>query len=355
MTNQSSTAAATATTEQSLPPQAFLTQIAFNHVVTQALYVAARLGIADLVAAGPRPVSELAAATNVNERALYRVLRSLASVGVFAETDSKVFALTPYAELLRADVHNSMRDNVIFMGEEWHWRVIGNMLYSVQTGKPAWSQTHGAEVFDYFAANPEQAEIFNRAMTGMSVATAPAVVEAYDFSGSKRLVDIAGGHGYMLAHVLKANPNLKGILFDIPSVINGAGAIFDTEGVRERVEQVAGDFFASIPEGADAYMMKSIIHDWDDERALKILKNIQKVLPRDGRVLLIELVIPEDNRPHFGKLLDLEMLCSPGGIERTENEFRELLAAAGLRLTRIVQTKSPFSVIEAVKEQEEQG
>src|SRR5207253_5143599 len=173
----------------------------------------------------------------------YRVVRSLASVGVFKETGPKVFALTPYADALRSGVPGSMRNNVIFMGEEWHWRVFGNMLYSVQTGKPAWGQTHGAEVFDYFAANPEQAEIFNRAMTGMSVATAPAVAEAYDFSGIKTLADIAGGHGYMLAHVLKAHPNIKGILFDIPSVIGGAGAILDKEGVGERVEQVAGDFF----------------------------------------------------------------------------------------------------------------
>jgi ubiquinone/menaquinone biosynthesis C-methylase UbiE len=350
MTNQSSTAAATATTEQAPAPQAFLTQIAFSHVVTQALYVAAKLGIADLIAAGPRPVSELAAETNTNERALYRVLRSLASVGVFKETDSKVFALTPYAEALRSDVPGSMRNNVIFMGEEWHWRVFGNMLYSVQTGKPAWSQTHGAEVFDYFEANPAHAEIFNRAMTGMSVGTAPAVVEAYDFSGTKTVADIAGGHGYMLAHVLKANPNIKGILFDIPSVIGGAGALLDKEGVGERVEQVAGDFFAAVPEGADTYMTKSIIHDWDDERAVKILKNIQKVLPAEGRVLLVEMVVPENNEPHFSKLLDLEMLCSPGGVERTESEFRELLAAAGLRLTRVIPTKSPFSVIEAVKE-----
>ena len=352
MTNQNSSAAtAPATTEQVLPPQAFLTQMAFAHVVTQALYVAAKLGVADLIADGARPVSELAAETKTNERALYRVLRSLASVGVFKETDPKVFALTPYADALRADVPGSMRNNVIFMGAEWHWRVLGNMLYSVQTGKPAWGHTHGVEVFEFFNANPEAAEIFNRAMTGMSVGTAAAVVEAYDFSGTKTLADIAGGHGYMLAHVLKGNPNIKGILFDMPSVIAGAQAILDKEGVAERVEQVAGDFFASVPEGADTYMTKSIIHDWDDERAVKILKNIQKVLPGDGRLLLVELVVPESDEPHFSKLLDLEMLCSPGGQERTESEFRELLAAAGLRLTRIIPTKSPYSVIEAVKEQ----
>src|ERR1043165_2756125 len=168
--------------------------MAFAHVVTQALYVAAKLGVADLIADGARPVSELAAETKTNERALYRVLRSLASVGVFKETDPKVFALTPYADALRADVPGSMRNNVIFMGAEWHWRVLGNMLYSVQTGKPAWGHTHGVEVFEFFNANPEAAEIFNRAMTGMSVGTAAAGAHASVFSGTKVLADIGGGH-----------------------------------------------------------------------------------------------------------------------------------------------------------------
>jgi hypothetical protein len=244
-----------------------------------------------------------------------------------------------------------MRNGAIFMGEEWHWRVWGDMLYSVETGKPAWGHVHGAEVFDYFAQNPRQAEIFNNAMTDMSAATAPVVVEAYDFSGIKRLTDIAGGHGYLLAQVLKINPEMKGVLFDMPSVINGAGALLEEEGVAERVEKVSGDFFSSVPEGADAYMMKHIIHDWDDERAIKILQNIRQMMADDGKVLIIETVVPEGNEPHYSKLLDLEMLASPGGIERTAAEYRDLLAAAGLRLTRIIPTRSPFSIVEAVKEQ----
>ena len=343
-------AAAVATGAQPMPPEAFLTQLAFGAMMTQALYVAARLGVADLLVAKPQTVSELAAATKTHERSLSRLLRSLASVGIFEEIEPKVFANTPYSESLRSDAPNSMRNGAIFMGEEWHWRVWGNMLYSVQTGKPAWGHVHGAEVFDYLAENPGQAEIFNNAMTDMSVATAPAIVEAYDFSGIKTLTDIAGGHGYMLAQILRANPTMKGILFDVPPVIAGAGALLEKEGVSERVEKVSGDFFAAVPEKSDAYLMKHIIHDWDDERATKILQNINQAMSEDGKVLIVEVVVPEGNEPHYSKLLDLEMLVSPGGVERTAREYSELLAAAGLRLTRIVPTKSPFSIVEGVRE-----
>ena len=336
-------------TAQTQPPEAFLMQLAFGALMTQALYVAAKLGVADLLAEKSRPVAELAAATGTDERALYRVLRSLSGVGVFRETDPKVFAITPLAEPLRSDAPASVRNGMIFMGEGWHWNVWGELLHSVRTGKPAWGHVHGAEVFDYFAVNPEQAEIFNRAMTDMSAATAPAVVEAYDFSGVATLADIAGGHGYLLAQVLKAHPGMRGILFDVPPVIAGAEAVLEREGVAGRVEKVAGDFFAAVPPGADAYLMKHIIHDWDDERAVRILANIRAAMPAAGRVLIVETVVPEGNEPHYAKLLDLEMLVSPGGLERTAAEYRALLAAAGLRLSRVVPTSSPYSIIEAVR------
>ena len=350
MSTQNTAAAKADVAAQPMPPEAFLTQMAFGALMTQALYVIAKLEVADLLAARPQTVKELAAATKTNERALYRVLRSLASVGVFEETEPKVFSLTPIGEVLRKDAPNSIRNGAIFMGEEWHWRVWGNLLYSVKTGKPAWGHVHGAEVFDYFAANSEQAEIFNNAMTDMSVVTTPAVIEAYDFSGLQTVTDIAGGHGYMLAQILKANPNIKGILFDVPPVIAGAGRLLEEEGVSARVEKVSGDFFSSVPAGADAYIMKHIIHDWDDERATKILQNINASMSPEGKVLIVEVVVPEGNEPHYSKLLDLEMLASPGGLERTAEEYRELLAAAGLRLTRIIPTKSPFSIIEGVRD-----
>lgn len=336
--------------QQEPPPEAFIIEMAFGALMTQALYVAAKLGLADLLAGGARTVGELAAETATHERALYRVLRSLAGAGVFEEVAPKTFALTPRAETLRTDAPNSMRGGAIFMGEEWHWRVWGDMLHSVRTGGPAWGHVHnGAEVFDYFAQNPAHAEIFNGAMTDMSVGTAPVVVEAYDFSGFGTICDVAGGHGYLLAQVLKATPGAQGILFDVPPVVAGADALLDSEGVAARVEKISGDFFVSVPAGADAYMMKHIIHDWDDARATQILRNIREAMPEHAKVLIVETVVPESDEPHYSKLLDLEMLVSPGGAERTASEYRELLAAAGLRLTRIVSTKSPFSIVEAVR------
>ncbi len=333
---------------QAMPPEAFLTEVAFGALMSQALYVAARLAIADLLAEKPQSVEQLAAATETHERSLYRVLRSLSSIGVFEEVGPKVFALTPVGEALRSDAPNSVRNGIIFMGEEWHWRVWGNLIHSVKTGGTAWKKTHGVEVFDYFSANPENAEIFNRAMTDMSVVTAPAVIEAYDFSGFKTIADIAGGHGFMLSQILKATPGLRGILFDMPHVIEGATALLQREEVADRVERVAGDFFASVP-SADAYTMKHIIHDWDDERSVKILSNIREAMNPGAKVLIVEVVVPEGNEPHYSKVMDLEMLASPGGVERTAKEYEELLAQAGLKLTRIIQTKSPFSVIESVK------
>lgn len=334
---------------QAPPPEAILLQLGFGALMSQALYVAARLGVADLLADKPLHTSQLAAATNTKERPLYRVLRSLASLGVFSEVDPKVFALTPAASLLRSDVPNSMRNGIIFMGEEWHWRVWGHMMNSLQTGKPAWGAVHGVEVFEYFAANPEHYEIFNRAMTDMSVSTAPSVVEAYDFSAVETLADIAGGHGFLLSQVLKANPEMKGVLFDLPPVIAGAGALLEREGVSGRVETVTGSFFESVPAGADIYMMKHIIHDWNDEDSVRILRNINAVLKPEGKVLIVETIVPEGSEPHYSKLLDLEMLVSPGGMERTAEEYRELLAAAGLKLNRIIPTKTPFSIIEALR------
>lgn len=331
-------------------PEAQLMQMTMGCFVSQAVCVAARLGIADLVAEKPQTIENLAAATNTHAQSLYRVLRTLASVGVFAETDPQIFGLTPLAEPLRSDAARSLRDAAVFIGASWHWNVYGEMMHSVRTGEPAWKRVHGSEVFPYFQQNPAEYEIFNRAMTGFSQQVAPAIVEAYDFSGAATLVDIAGGHGILLAAALKANPNLNGVLFDLPQVVAGARALLEREAVANRVAAVAGDFFEAVPADCDAYMMKHIIHDWDDDRAVKILKNINRAMTRDGRVLIVEQVIPGGNEPHPGKIMDLEMLVSPGGVERTAEEYRKLLAAAGLRLTRIVPTQSPFSIVEAVKE-----
>jgi len=328
-------------TPAGVPAEAALTQLMLGSLASQALYVAAKLGVADHLVDGPKPVEELAKATETDAPSLYRVLRALASLGIFTEQGDRVFAMTPAAELLRSDVPNSMRDVAIFWGEDWHWEVWGKILYSVRTGKSAWAQMHGDDVFAYFEKNPEAGSIFNRAMSSFSGVATKAVVDAYDFSSIGTLIDIAGGHGRLITGVLEAYPSMRGVLFDLPHVIAGAQRI-------DRCEYVGGDFFTSVPSGGEAYIMKSIIHDWDDERALKILQNIRQAMRPDARVLLVEAVIANGNNQDFGKLIDLEMLVSPGGKERTAAEYEELFTRAGLRLTRIVPTKSPFSVIEAV-------
>ena len=334
---------------QAAPPEAILTQMITGSLGSQAVYVAAQLGIADLLVDGPRHVDDLAAAAGADSSSLYRVLRALSSFGVFVELNDRIFDLSPTAELLRSDSPRSLRDLAIFMGEDWHWQVWGRTLYSVRTGKAAWAEVHGQEVFPYFAGNPEAAKIFDRAMTSLSNLAIKAVVESYDFSDIETLVDVAGGHGRLLATILEKNPTVTGVLFDQAHVLEGAKESNQIQALGTRCELESGDFFVSVPAGGDGYIMKHIIHDWDDERALQILINIKKVMKDDGRVMLVESVITDSNQPDFGKLLDIEMLVSPGGKERTAAEYRDLFARAGLRLTRIVPTESPYSVIEAVK------
>ena len=318
--------------------------------IAQAVSVAAKLGIADLLKDGPRDCDELARANQVDAAALYRVLRALASVGVFVEVDDHQFGLTPMAEFLRSDVQGSLRAVATMAGEDWTWRPWGELYRSVKTGERAFDQIFGVPPFDYLAENPGAAAIFDEAMTGWSMQNSVAVAEAYDFSGIGTLMDVGGGHGYLLATILKANPSLRGILCDTPGVTEGATARFEAEGLTDRCVVAAGDFFATIPAGADACILKSVIHDWDDEHAATILRNCRRAVGPGGRVLLAEMVIPPGSDPHVGKLLDLEMLVMVGGRERTEGEFRDLLAAAGLRMARVVPTRSPMCVIEGVVE-----
>jgi len=334
--------------EQQLPPEVVLTQILSGALASQAVYVAAKLGVADLLADGPKPVQELARSCEADASSLYRVLRALASMGVFIENENQVFALTPIAEKLLSKTEGSLRDLAIFMGEDWHWEVWGQTLYSVKTGKSAWAKLHGDDVFAYFARKKEPARVFDNAMTSLTTLAIKAVVEAYDFAGINTLVDIAGGHGRLLTSILETGPSMRGVLFDLPHVIEGARERLKDSKTKERVEFASGDFFVRVPSGADAYIMKHIIHDWDDERALKILRNIREAMAPGGRVLVVESVVQERNVPDLGKLFDIEMLVSPGGKERTAVEYQELFARAGLRLTRIVPTQSAYSVIEAV-------
>lgn len=334
---------------QQMPPEAILPQMILGGLMQKSIWVAAKLGIADLLAEKTRNAEELAAATDTHAPSLYRVLRTLASAGVFTENSGGKFELTPIAELLRSDTPNSMRDVAIMMGEDWIWQAYGELMYSVKTGGIAHDKVQGMSSFEFYAQNEEVGEIFNRAMTNLSLLSAPAIVEAYDFSGIGKVVDIAGGHGLLLAAILKSNPHLQGVLFDLPFVIENAGELLESEGVARRTEKVSGDFFESVPAGADVYMLKHIIHDWNDEQSIKILQNIRRAMNEDGKVLIVEMVVPEGNTPSPAKGLDLVMLTIEGGKERTEKEYRELLEAAGLHLNRVIPTRSPFSIVEAVK------
>lgn len=329
------------------PPAQHVLQMATGYMISAALGVAAQLGIADELAAGPRATADLARTKGVNEDALYRVLRVLAMVGIFAETAPRTFALTPAADTLRAGVPGSVRDVVVWMADPFHFRVYAEAMHAVRTGETVGERVVGMPVFEYFQRDRELSETFNNAMTSFSASIAPAVLEAYDFSGIGVLVDVAGGHGMVLASILREYPNMRGILFDVEHVIAGAHAL-DAMGVRDRCQTVSGDFFEAVPAGGDAYVMKHIIHDWDDARAGVILRNIRTALQgkADGKVILIEAVIKPGDDPDLAKLLDIEMLLLPGGRERTEEEFASLFARAGFELTRIVPTQSPVCVIE---------
>jgi hypothetical protein len=319
-------------------------QLMTGHIVASAVNIVAQLGIADRLANGPRAAADLARECDVNEDALYRMLRALASVGVFEEGPPRTFSLTPAGAALQ---DGPVRWMALWIAGPFNLRVYANALHSVKTGESAVPITVGKGTFEHFADDPQLSKTFNDAMTGFSASVIPAILEAYDFGGIRTLVDIAGGHGAVLTSILDKYPSMKGILFDLDHVIEGAKPRLASLGLANRVTTASGDFFKAVPAGGDAYIMKHIIHDWDDGKATAILKNIRSVLPKDGRVLLLESVIPAGNDPHLGKIIDIEMLVMPGGKERTEEEFRKLFAGAGFALTRIVTTQSPLSVIEA--------
>lgn len=329
-----------------LPPSVGMLQMISGFWISRAIYVAAKLGIADQLRDGPKTVDELAAATATHAPSLYRVLRALASVGVFTEVKKRGFALTPLADTLRTDAPGSLRAfATVELGEE-HYPAWGELLHSVRTGEIAFDRAFGMPVWKFFEQNPGNAKTFNDAMTGFTLAVNDAVLSSYDFSSISKIVDVGGGHGSLIASILKANPKMKGVLFDAPPVIEGAGHRLKDEGLAERCEATAGDFFDSVPSGGDAYIVKWIIHDWDDEQSVSILKNCHRAMAENGRLLLVEAVVPDGSEPHFSKYMDLNMLIMTGGRERTEDEYRTLLEASGFKLTRIVPTESPMSIIE---------
>jgi len=335
--------------ESAAPPQFAMLQMITGFWVSRAIYVAAKLGLADLVKDSPKTADELARLTGTHSPSLYRALRALASVGVFTEDGQGRFAQTPLSETLRSDTPGSLRAMAIVeLGQE-HFPAWGNLMHSVRTGEIAFDNLFKQSAWEYYAGNPEDASNFNESMRGLTEMVNMAVLDSYDFSGADKLVDVAGGTGGLISAILAAHPRMRGVLFDLPHVIAEAGPLLDAAGVRDRCEISTGDFFRSVPEGGDAYVMKWIIHDWDDEKSTAILKNIHRAMNKKGKLLLIEMVVLEGNQPDLSKFLDLNMLVMTGGRERTEAEFKSLLAASGFELTRVIRTTSPVCVIEAVR------
>ncbi len=334
---------------QSPSPHDQISRMLSGYWISQAIYVAAKLGLPDLVKTGPRTVEDLAKATGTHAPSLYRLLRALASVGVFAEEHDRRFASTPPAECLRSDLPGSQRALAIMMGEE-HFACYGRLIDAVKTGETVFEKIYGQGVFEFLSQHPEQGRTFDEAMVGVHGQETAAMLAAYDFSDIGTLADVGGGNGSLLAATLKKFPKLRGMLVDLPNVAARARANFEAAGVLDRCQVVSGNFFQSIPGGADAYLMRHIIHDWDDQKATQILRHVHAALSGRGKLLLVEGVVQPGNNPSFTKLLDLTMLVIPGGKERSEAEFRRLLAQAGFRLARIVPTASEVSVIEALPE-----
>jgi hypothetical protein len=329
-------------------PRQHVMQIGTAYILSACLGAVAKLHLANHLTGGPKPVAELARATETNDDALYRVLRVLASVGIFRETAPRTFALTPAAQQLVHTGDGSFCDLIEWATDGFHFKVHSEFMHSLRTGGTAVEKATGMSCFDYFKSDPVEGAVFNRAMTAMSAMAIQPVLETYDFSQFGTLVDVAGGHGYVLAAILKKHPKLLGVLFEMAHVVEGGVARMELDGLKDRCQFVTGDFFESVPAGGDAYLMKHIIHDWPDADAITILKNCRLAAKPTSKCLLLEFVLSDDNEPGFGKFLDIEMMVMPGGRERTEREFAELFRQSGWKLNRIVPTKAPICVVEAV-------
>jgi hypothetical protein len=325
-----------------------LDQMITGYWVSQAIYAAAKFGLADLLKDGPRTAEQLAAATSTDADALYRLLRALASVGIFAEGQARHFSMTPLAQPLQSNVSGSKRALALMAGDE-QFRSWSEIAYSIQTGKRAFDKVFGEPIFDYLGQHADKARIFDAAMVGIHGRESSSITEAYDFSGIGVLADIGGGNGSQITAVLQKFTRLKGILFDLPHVVARAREAMGTARVLDRCQLVGGNFFENVPDGADACMLRHIIHDWEEEKALTILRNCHKAMSLSAKLLVIESIIPPGNEPFAGKFLDLVMLLIPGGKERTEDEYRQLFEKAGFDLTRIVPTDTSISILELAK------
>jgi len=333
---------------QGAPPHIQLIDMGRAQIVSRIVYVAAKLGLADHLASAPKSAVELAGAMHVHAPSLHRLMRTLASLGVLTEQPEQRFALTDLGQALKTDAPGSARSTLILIGSPWQQSGWDNLVYSVQTGKPGFDKAQGVTFFDFLAEHPEDASLFSETMVGIHNQEPPAVAAAYDFSIFKTIVDVGGATGNMLAAVLSHHAGPRGILFDRPHVVKDAPRLLDAKGVSDRVMIEPGDFFTSVPTGADAYILSHIIHDWDEDQCLTILGRVREAMNPAGRLLLVEMVLPPGDTAHPGKLFDMVMLVLLGGRERTESEYASLLSKSGFRLTRVVPTSSASSIAEAV-------
>ena len=325
--------------------KAQMNQLIRGYWTTQAIFVAAELRIADLLADGPKHPDELGRQAGVKGDMLYRVLRALASIGIFAEDDEGRFMLTPLADTLRGD--SGQRAYARLHGHELYqsW---AKLLDAVRSGEAGFVEAFGIPIFEYFSKNPDRGAVFDKAMTGHHGPEADPMLEAYDFSRFKDLVDVGGGNGSLLIAILRRHPQMRGVLFDLPRVVERAGPGIESAGLSERCRLVGGSFLEAVPGGGDAYLLRHVLHDWRDEDAAVILRHCRNAMQPGGKVLVVEIVVPAGNDPSFAKWMDL-MMVTYGGKERSEKQYRKLFAQAGLQLTRIIPTTAGISVIEAVR------
>jgi hypothetical protein len=333
---------------QSLPPHAQLIQIGTAYWASLMLLAAARLELADRLAGGARSSSELASELKLNPAALHRYLRSLAGMGVLTEVENQTFALTPLGEALKKDAPGSAYATIMTLTGDICMKSWNELLYSLQTGKTGMEKAFGKPLFDHLAERPDAASLFSETMVGFHGAEPPAVAEAYEFGEFGSIVDVGGATGNMLVHILKRHPQPRGVLFDMPHVVTDAPALLEAHGMTDRIAIESGSFFDAVPAGHDAYILSHIIHDWNEDQCQIILKNCREAIAADGRLLLVEMVLPEGDTPHPGKMLDMMMLVGPGGQERTPSEYSAQLGKAGFKMTRVVPTNSDVSVVEAV-------
>jgi O-methyltransferase domain/Dimerisation domain len=330
-----------------MPPHVQLAEMATAHFVSQMVYAAAKLRLADHLAT-PNSAEEVAEQTGTHAPSLYRLMRALAHLGILTEQGARCFSLTPLGEALKTNAPGSARAAVLTFASDWWVRGFGHLLYSVETGKSGFERSLGMPYFDWLQQHPEEASLFSESMACVHEAEGAAVINGYDFSGFTTIVDVGGATGNLLATILGKCSGSRGILFDLPHVIRDAPALIQARGLTDRLTVEGGNFFERVPRGGDVYLLSHIIHDWAEDQCLSILRNCRQAMNPGSRLLIIETVLPADNTPHPGKMVDIVMLVAPGGQERTEQEYGTLLSKAGLRLTRVVPTESSVSVVEAV-------